>query len=119
MDRSAATQIIEESFARTCATPSMGAPDREAYLAEQRDALRQCLIEPFSVLVRADDWAQKVCGREPGPHAMYALAHRDGQWLFYSTKLREFFLGYGKIGDSEGFTMLGHSSDDALAEWLG
>lgn len=50
---------------------------------------------------------------------MYAIAHQDGQWLFYSRSLNEFFLGYGKLGDPEGFSMLGHSSDDALVEWLG
>ncbi|MFT4255593.1 MAG: hypothetical protein QM599_01295 [Pseudoxanthomonas sp.] len=50
---------------------------------------------------------------------MYAIAHLDGQWLFYSTSLSQFFLGYGKLGDAEGFSMLGHSSSDALAEWLG
>lgn len=119
MDRAQALKLVEDSFARGSKTPCTWEKDREAYIAKEQDKLRARLIDPFSVFVRADDWAQKCCGREPGPYAMYAIAHQDGQWLFYSRSLNEFFLGYGKLGDPEGFSMLGHSSDDALVEWLG
>lgn len=119
MDRARALKLVEESFARGSHTPCSWAPDPDAYIAEEQSKLLSRLIDPFPVLVRADEWAQKHCRRTPGPHAMYAIAHLDGQWLFYSTSLSEFFLGYGMLGDTEGFSMLGHSSGDALAEWLG
>ncbi|MFO1474583.1 MAG: hypothetical protein U1F20_08755 [Lysobacterales bacterium] len=119
MDRAEALKLVEESFARGSNTPCTWAEDRDAYIAAEQDKLRARLIDPFPALIRADEWAQKVCKREPGPHAMWAIAHQDGQWLFYSTSLRQFFLVYGNLDDPNGLAMLGHSSDDALVEWLG
>ncbi|MGY3265479.1 hypothetical protein [Lysobacter sp. HA35] len=119
MDRSQALQLLEESFARGSNTPCSWASDRNAYIAEQQDKLRACVVDPFLTLVATGEWAQKHCSRSAEPYPLYTIAKLGSQWLFYSEPTGEFFLGYGDLGNPEGLSMLGFSSSDALAEWLG
>ena len=117
-----AIQALELSLSQDSSTPTLGGPDRETYLNEQRNSLRSCIIEPIPVVARAGDWAQKFCGLTSEPYNMIAVAFWDGpvgNCLLFNPITGMFSLAYGHINDAAGLDLVGHSSTDALAQWLG
>ena len=103
-------------------TPNLGQGDRETYLQEQRLALRACVIEPVIVTARAGTWAQQYCGMSADPYRMIAVAYfnsKVGQCLLYNPDTGLFSLAYGHLDSPDGLDLIGHSSSDALGEWLG
>jgi hypothetical protein len=117
-----AIDALNASLARDSATPCTWRPDRDAYLEEMRAELRALIIEPVPVDAYAGEWAQKYCGLAAGPHKRLAVAHSwqgVGQCLLYESETGLFSLAYGHPGDPKGLDLVGYSSDDALAEWLG
>ena len=117
-----AVEALESSLAQDSATPDFGASDRIAYLNEQRAKLRALVIEPVPVVAHAGPWAQEHCGLSAEPYHMLAVAYSpegSGQCLLYNPVTRLFSLAYGHVTDQDGVDLVGYSSDDALAEWLG
>lgn len=117
-----AIQALELSLSQDSATPTLGGPDRQTYLSEQRARLRSCIIEPTPVVARAGEWAQKYCGLTAEPYNMIAVAFSPGTvgcCLLYNPATGMFSLAYGHIHDVAGLDLVGYSSTDALAEWLG
>lgn len=115
-------QALNASLAAESSTPNLGQTDRETYLKEQRLALRACVIEPVVVTANAGTWAQQYCGLSAESYRMMAVAYLNtkvGQCLLYNPDTGLFSLAYGHLNDPEGLDLIGHSSTDALAEWLG
>ncbi len=122
MNHDVAVQALEVSLSAESSTPNLGQGDREAYLREQRLALRACLIQPVMVTASAGPWAQQHCGLSADPYRMIAVAYANtnvGQCLLYNPETGLFSLAYGHPESTEGLSLVGHSSTDALGEWLG
>lgn len=122
MSRDAAILALEMSLKGDSSTPNLGSGDRVSYLQEQRALLRACFVEPIAVKARASAWAQKYCGLRIEPYQMVLVAyHSDGagHCLLYNPETSLFSLAYGHPDNSKGLELIGYSSPDALAEWLG
>ncbi|RYG93788.1 MAG: hypothetical protein EON58_17625 [Alphaproteobacteria bacterium] len=122
MSSNVAIQALEASLSLESSTPNLGQGDRETYLQEQRLALRACVIEPVAVTARAGTWAQQHCGMSANPYRMIAVAYfksQVGQCLLYNPDTGLFSLAYGHLDSPDGVDLIGHSSTDALGEWLG
>ena len=116
MNRERARQVLEESLGRGSNTPCTWAPDRAAYIAEYSDRLRQVLIDPVLVTVLRSAHDTDLLGRL-SPCTVYALARTENHWLLYIEEFKEFALAFGS--SERELSVIGFSSDDALAEWLG
>ena len=119
MDRSEALWVIEESLSRPSSTPCTWREDRDAYIEEEKQALLESLIEPCLVKVIASQWAQEQCGHSGEVREMIALANSGTSWLLFDQTTKEFALAFSPNIEGQPFGLLGFSSDDALAEWLG
>jgi hypothetical protein len=114
-----AIQALKEALTRPSSTPCTWRGDRDAYLAEQKAALLARVIEPVTVQAIANDWAQKHVANTSGDiQTLVAVARDDDKWLLFDPKNGTFALAYGSIETSP-LGLLGFSSTDALAEWLG
>jgi hypothetical protein len=114
-----AIQALNAALARPSSTPCTWREDRDAYLAEQKAALLAHVIEPVTVQAVANDWAQKYVANTTGDvKALVAVARHDDKWLLFDPKDGTFALAYGTT-DAMPLGLLGFSSPDALAEWLG
>jgi len=114
-----AIQALKEALARPSNTPCTWREDRDAYLAEQKEALLARAIEPVAVEAVANDWAQKHVANTTGDvKTLVAVARQDDKWLLFDPKDGTFALAYGSVGTMP-LGLLGFSSTDALAEWLG
>ena len=114
-----ALRLLDESLSRPSSTPTLGGEDRDQYLYRQREALRSCVIEPVLIKATASTWAKEQCGLPDVEFEMLALVHQERNWLLLNPDTKEFFLAYGNHPDNDRIELLGFSSDDALAEWLG
>ncbi len=82
-------------------------------------ALLARVIEPIGVQALANDWAQKHVANTPGDvRTLVAVARHDDKWLLFDPKEATFALAYGSA-EAMPLGLLGFSSTDALAEWLG
>jgi hypothetical protein len=120
MERSAAVEALEASLAGCSATPDYGAADREAYLAAERLKLRACLVTPREVFAEAGESAQATYGWSPGPLRLVLVAYDPGgvgNCLLYDQLSGKFAHAYGRP-ESGPLALAGHSSTDALFEWL-
>ena len=113
-----ADQVLADSFARPCATPCGWREDRDAYIAEEQQSLREAQIDPIPVKGVAWEHYQKHFGADNVVRDYFAIAKQDKTWLLYSPESGTFAKGYGS-DTSEPISLLAFSSDDALAEWLG
>jgi hypothetical protein len=118
MDIQSALKALEQSLARPSATPSGWRDDREVYLEECRQALREKLIDPVEVQAVAGAWAQQYANGDNQMRCYIALAREDATWLLYCPDTKEFAKAFGK-DLKQPLSLLGFSSDDALAEWMG
>ena len=117
MDRSLATQKLNEAFARPTATPCTWRDDRDSYISEMQEQLRASQIDPIPVSAAADTVAQQHFGHDGVVRPYYAIAHSGETWLLYSQDTGEFAKAFGKSPES--LALLGPTSPDALVEWLG
>ena len=119
MTRQEALAIVEESLARPSATPNTSELPRDQFLAREREKLRACLVEPFSVSARPGEWAMKHAGFEDREYFLVAVAKSESSWLFYDPASRLFYKGWSNKENGEKFFLFGFYSHDALAEWNG
>jgi len=123
MSKDDAIRALHESLAADSSTPTLRrSDDRDAYLRDKRAELLACVIEPVTVVARAGEWAQKHCGLSAEPYLMVAVAYahsKVGSCLLYNPENGLFSLAYGHPEAAEGLDLVGYSSADALAEWLG
>ena len=117
MNRSSATQKLNEAFARPTVTPCTWRDDRDCYIAEMQEQLRVSQIDPVPVSAAADIVAQKHFGHDGIARPYLAIARSGETWLLYSQDTGEFAKAFGQSPDS--LALLGPASPDALAEWLG
>lgn len=118
MNRASADRVISQSFSRPSATPCTWRDDRDAYISEQQDALRANQIDPIRVKAVALEHYQQYFGADDVVRDYFAIARHGDDWLLYSPESGEFAKGFGS--DASGpLGLLGFSSNDALAEWLG
>ena len=117
MDRSSATQMLNEAFSLPTTTPCTWRNDRDSYIAEKQEELRASQIDPVAVSAAADIIAQQHFGHDGKARPYVAIARSGETWLLYSQETREFAKAFGKTAD--GLALLGPASPDALAEWLG
>ena len=122
MSNDDAIRALHASLAADSSTPSMGRSDRAAYLREKRAELLACVVEPVAVTAHAGEWAQQYCGLSADPYPMVAVAYADGKvghCLLYNPQTGLFSLAYGHLDGAAALDLVGYSSADALAEWLG
>jgi len=116
-----ALEALEASLAGDSATPDYGAPDREEYLAVQRERLRSRLVTPSVVIAQAGEYAQRLYGWGSAPYPMALLAYDAegvGNCLLFDEASGKFAHAYGHPAAGEPLDLAGHSSSDALFEWL-
>ena len=116
MDRASAISAIDHSLSQGSGTPIPSGVSPEAYLTEQAAALLAAVIEPVAVTISSEMFNHGTrAALSAAP--VFAIAHRDSNWLLFSPELGVFSLAFGPSHDDLG--ILGFSSNDALAEWLG
>ena len=119
MDRALAATVVEASLAKPSSTPCTWREDRDAYLEEKKAELRACLIEPIAVKAVASAWAQQYAGQSSEVKSAFAVARRGESWLLYEPTAQVFARAFGSNAPQGELSLLGFSSKDALAEWLG
>ena len=119
MTKEEAIAVLEDSFARPCATPDYGASDREAFLIEEKKKLLSLVIEPIEVVATTSSWSQRHGSLHESSYVMWAVAGTDGSWLLFEPKATEFALAHGSLVPGQRLELVGFSSTDALAEWRG
>ena len=118
MDTALALLALEASLSSPSSTPCTWASDQEAYINEQKASLRASLISPRTVLAVGSVWAQKYAEADDQEREFVALASSGESWLLYCPRTGQFTKAFGSP-DSRVLSLLGFSSEDALAEWLG
>ena len=116
MNKELAVSALKESFGRGSSTPSSWVADREAYIAEKCCELLDAVIEPALASISAEIYNYGVKQELEAAH-VFAIAKLGTNWLVYSPEADRFSLAFGERPDK--LTILGFSSSDALAEWLG
>jgi hypothetical protein len=114
-----AIRALKDALARPSRTPCTWRNDRDAYVSEQTAALLGRVIEPIQVQAVANEWAQKYVSETSGAvRSFIAVARHDDKWLLFDPNTGTFSLAYGAT-ESMPLGLLGFSSTDAIAEWLG
>jgi hypothetical protein len=119
MGNAEALRELEESLSRPSSTPCTWRADRDAYLEEMRTQLRKRVIDPIQVTAVASGWSQQFASQTPEVREMLAGAREGDTWLLLDPKSREFAKAFGGDAKAGPLSLLGFSSTDALAEWLG
>jgi hypothetical protein len=88
----------------------------ENYVEERKVGLLDCVIEPQKVKVTSACFPEYYLEKYQSS-AVWVIAKWEDNWLFTLESENEFALAFGECKDS--IMMLGFSSSDALAEWLG
>jgi hypothetical protein len=110
---------LEASLAAGSSTPCTWRADRDTYIQEQSQALRQAIIEPHPVRAIASAWAQQHCGATAQVVELVAVARAGENWLLFNQQTGEFSLACATGSNTQPLSLLGFASKDALAEWLG
>jgi hypothetical protein len=119
VNRVEAAQVLGESLARPSATPCTWREDRDSYIREEQEKLRACLVEPKEVEAVASAWAQQYCAQSGAVRRLTVVARSEEKWLLYEPGTGLFSLAHGAENSAQPLSLLGFSSTDALAEWLG
>lgn len=88
----------------------------EEYVKEQTEALLGNVIDPIRVNVVSASFPEYDFDRYKRSE-VWAIAKSQTNWLLTLAEENEFALGFGDTAAE--MMMLGFSSSDALAEWLG
>ena len=116
MNKAKALAAIQASFERGSNTPCSWAPDRNAYIAQKECELLELVIEPVTANITGETFNYGV-SEELSSATVFAIARTADAWLLYAPTADVFSLA---SGDSPAaVSILGFSSSDALAEWLG
>ncbi len=108
-------RVVRDSVVSGSATPTLREP-RESYSREEEARLLASLIEPVEAFVVGETFRYGVLDDMKGEKVL-AVARNGSHWLLYRPAKQEFSLAFGETVTS--LTILGFSSRDALAEWLG
>ena len=120
MNNHPALLALEKALTAESSTPCTWREDRENYIREQTQELREYSIEsPYAVQAVASEWAQQYCEASGDTTELIAVTRRDETWLLFNPATEEFAKAFGKENQSEPLSLLGFASGDALAEWLG
>ncbi|MEK8088117.1 hypothetical protein WNB94_17090 [Aquabacterium sp. A3] len=116
MNKTEALAAIQASFERGSNTPCSWAADQDAYIAQKQCELLEMVIEPVEANITGEVFSYGV-KNELSSAPVFAVARRADTWLLYAPATNVFSLA---SGDSPAaMSILGFSSSDALAEWLG
>lgn len=107
---------ITDSLNRGSCTPCTWREDRDVYIREKSEELLKVVIEPIPVTIRGEIFNSGTLDDFRGKK-IFGVAQRGDHWLLYAPELNRYSLAFGH--DPCSLTILGFSSDDALAEWLG
>jgi hypothetical protein len=116
MNKEAALAAIQASFKRGSSTPCSWAPDQNAYIAQKQSELLALVIEPVPVSITDETFTYGV-KQQLSSSSVFAVARRADTWLLYEPTTDVFSLAHGD--SPAAMSILGFSSSDALAEWLG
>jgi hypothetical protein len=116
MKKEEAISAIRESLSRGSSTPCTWREDRDAYIKEKSDELYKDVIEPIPVTVGGEAFDYGTYSELQGKE-IFCIARSGNNWLLYIPELGHFSLAFGENQGS--LNILGFSSEDALAEWLG
>ena len=116
MNKAEALAAIQASFNRGSNTPCSWAADQDAYIAQKQSELLELVIEPVVANITEEIYSYGV-KQELSCVPVFAIARRADNWLLYAPATDVFSLAYGN--SPVAITILGFSSSDALAEWLG
>jgi hypothetical protein len=116
MNKAQALAAIQASFERGSNTPCSWASDQEAYIAQKQNELINLLIEPVAASI-IDEVFSYGAKEELSSKAVFAIARKEDKWLLYAPSTDVFSLASGESPST--MSILGFSSSDALAEWLG
>lgn len=117
MDREDVIALLRQSFRSPTSTPHVSAPDREAYISANQDLLIGHAIEPELVEAHTTQWVREFTDFTLDSYEFLRIALDGDRELLYSEATKEFSLA---IRNKDGkLYLVGYSSTDALAEWLG
>jgi hypothetical protein len=116
MNRYEAIEVIRNSVAKGSCTPNTSELKREVYIAKMTEELLDSVIDPLGVVVAMEIHHHGTLEEMSGKKSFVIARTRD-DWLVYVPETGNFSLAFGRNEDA--LTILGFSSDDALAEWLG
>jgi hypothetical protein len=113
------TEAIAKIEASLLGEPQVITPKNstyEIYVKERSIALIETVIEPKPITVNAACFPQYYLELYQNS-SVWVIANSGDNWLLTLEGKPEFALAFG--GNPNNLTMLGFSSSDALAEWLG
>lgn len=117
MTKNEAIGLLRDSFERPTSTPSLGAQDRAKYIEDCKTRLIEHVAEPISVEAYTTEWVRENTDFKGDSYCMMLVAKDEARELLYNEQAREFSLA---IRNEKGkLYLVGYSSPDALAEWLG
>jgi hypothetical protein len=88
----------------------------KSYVKQQSNALIEAAIEPTKAKVGSACFPEYYLEKYQ-KSTVWAIARSDNNWLLTLENEQEFALAFGN--STTNLMMLGFSSSDALAEWLG
>jgi hypothetical protein len=88
----------------------------EDYVEERKESLLNCVIKPVKVKVTSACFPEYYLEKYQSS-IVWAISKWEDNWLLTLENENEFALAFGEGKDN--IMMLGFSSSDALAEWLG
>ncbi|WP_139222764.1 hypothetical protein [Paracidovorax wautersii] len=116
MNKAEALAAIQASFKRGSNTPCSWATDPATYITQKQSELLELVIEPITAKITDETYRYGV-KQELASTPDFAIARRASTWLLYAPTTEVFSLAHGD--SPENMSILGFSSSDALAEWLG
>lgn len=116
MNKDFAVSALNASLRRGSSTPCTWAADRDAYIAAKSAELLDAVIEPITATISGESFSYGAMQELMGA-GVYAIARSGTSWLLFSPSTDRFSLAFGE--HPEDLVILGFSSNDALAEWLG
>jgi hypothetical protein len=117
MNKDEVIKLLRGSFESPTSTPSLGASDRTVYIKECQERLIDHVVEPSIVDAYTSQWTKENTDFKSESYHMLLIAKDENRELLYNGETREFSLA---IRNEKGkLYLVGYSSTDALAEWLG
>ncbi|MCU1716868.1 hypothetical protein [Pseudomonas sp. 5P_3.1_Bac2] len=117
MTKDEAIDLLRGSFESPTSTPSLGAPDRAAYIKDCKIRLIEHTVEPKIVEAYTSEWVRENTDFRDNSYFMLLIAKEETRELLYNEQASEFSLA---IRSEKGkLYLIGYSSSDALVEWLG
>ncbi len=100
-------------------TPHPRDVPRSEYLREERRKLEALGVAPFQVDAEPCQWAVEHLGLPAKAFKMFVVAGSNRHWLLVEPRSRDFYLAEGRPSEDGVLSLVGFSSKDPLAEWLG